>query len=423
MNDKNANGRNAWDWQTEKKQIPVKEWESQFNWVEEPHVSPDGEQVASIVNSDEAEFSICVNGDVWEDTFEKAWSLKFSPDGRLAVLAANDEEWTVCIDGTEWESRFDYIWGMTFSSDGSYLGAAIQQDGEYGVVVNDEPWESLYENMNHFTLSEQGGSAAVVQVSSMSQGDIDGFAGGLFSLAVNGEPMPQTFMNIWDPAFDSQGKHLAFTIRKNRSDYSIFQVDTAWDQTFQSAWKPAFIENDTSLVAPVRTGGKWYLYKNARPFWSNVYEQLWQIAVHQEKKSIAAIVSDSYGKWTVSQDDRPWTNHADQMITDLSFSEQGDTLCALFKTNGAWTVVANDKPWDLGADKLWKPAMDATGEIVAARFEKQGRYHLAVNGRVAPGDYDMLFDPEISPDGTKILIKSITGGIYSRQVLSVDGLI
>ena len=93
----------TWDWQTEKKEIPVKEWKDSYNWVEEFHVSPDGEKIAAIVNIDEAEFSICMNGETWEETLEKAWALRFLPDGRLVALVANDEEWTVCVDGISWE--------------------------------------------------------------------------------------------------------------------------------------------------------------------------------------------------------------------------------------------------------------------------------------------------------------------------------
>lgn len=415
--------KTAWDWQSEKKEIPVKEWESRFNWIEEPHVSPDGERIASIVNSDEGEFSVCVNGEVWEDTFEKAWSLRFSPDGRLAAFVANDEEWTLCADGEVWESAFDYIWGMTFSSDGAHIGAAIQQDGEYGVAVDGEPWETLYENINNVTLSDQGTSAAVVQVESMGQGDIDGFAGGLFSVAVNGDVRPERYVNIWDIAFDSKGKHVAHTVRKNRTDYSIFQKEKEWDQVFQSAWKPVFINNDESLVAPVRQSGAWYLFRDGRQLWPTAFDQLWKVQVGPNQSGIAAVASDSFGRWTVVRDDIPWQVHADAMIADLLFSSDGRTLSAIYKNQKQWTLVVNDRQWNLEADKLWTPAMDDQGQVIAVRFEKNGKYFLAVNGRVDPTGYPMLFDPEVSPDGKKILVKSISNGMYTRQIIPVDRLI
>ena len=44
----------AWDWDSAHKAIPFASWKGQFEWVEEPQVSPDGETVAAIVNTGEA---------------------------------------------------------------------------------------------------------------------------------------------------------------------------------------------------------------------------------------------------------------------------------------------------------------------------------------------------------------------------------
>jgi hypothetical protein len=203
-----------WDWDILKKEIPIKEWQETYNWVEEFCVSPDGEKIASIVNTDEAEFSICVNGDTFEETFEKAWSLKFAPDGKLVAIVSNDEEWTICTDGTTWETWFDYVWDLKITSDGSFIGAAVQKDGEYGMAVNDTVWDTLYRNISGAVLSDQGTSAGVVQVAPMGQGDIEGFSAGLFSAAVNGVSHPEKFMNIWDISFDSEGKQIGYSVRK-----------------------------------------------------------------------------------------------------------------------------------------------------------------------------------------------------------------
>ncbi len=417
------NDKTEWDWQTEKIQIPIKEWKDRFNWVEEPCVSPDGKNIAAIVNLDEAEFSVCVNDEPWEEPVEKAWALSFLPDGRLASLVAREEEWTVCIDGSAWETWFDYIWALQCSADGSLVGAAVQTDGEYGMVVNDQPWETLYENLNHATMHDSGATAAVVQVVSMGQGDVDGFARGLFSVALDGTVRPEKHMNIWDIALDDSGKNVAYVFRKNRSDYDIFQKDAPWDKTFQSAWKPLFINGGTSLVAPVREGGKWWLYRDAEKFWTHAFEQLWLVTAAPDHSSIAAVVSDSFGKWTVAKDDKTWQVHADEMISDLVFSQKGETLVAVLKDHNFWTLAVNDRAWDLSADKLWRPAIDESGKIVAARFEKNGAYQLAVNGKVYADKYDMLFDPVINPDGSKIMVKSIQNGIYTRHIFPVDHFI
>ena len=408
------------NWHSEKKEIPVKEWQDRFNWVEEPSVSPDGEKIASIVNTDEAQFSVCMNGEIWEETFEKAWCLRFLPDGRLAVLASNEEEWTVCVDGTFWETRFDYIWDFQFTPDGSFMGAAVQKDGQYGMCVNDRMWDELYDNISGVVLSCQGTSAAIVQVEPLGQADIEGFSRGIFSIAVDGIAQPENFMNIWDLSFDSKGKQVASSIRKNRIDYSISKNGQAWEKNFQFAWKPEFINKDTSVIAPVRQGGKWFLFKDEAPFWDKSYEQFGQLAIHGDGKKIAAIVSDRYGKWTVSENDRTWALHCDSMISTLFYSDNGDSLVAVFKDQGFWDIAVNGKPWNIKADKLWNPIVSSNSEILATRMEKEGIFYLVVNGKVYQESFDMIFEPQISPDNDKILLKAMKNGIYLRQILTLD---
>jgi hypothetical protein len=36
-----------WDWETGSREITdIRQWQNQFNWVEEPYASPDGEKLA-----------------------------------------------------------------------------------------------------------------------------------------------------------------------------------------------------------------------------------------------------------------------------------------------------------------------------------------------------------------------------------------
>ncbi|MEX1314148.1 MAG: Tmc redox complex protein TmcD, partial [Desulfotignum sp.] len=135
----------SWDWGTELKEIPVDEWRTRFNWVQSPRVSRDGERIAAIVNLDEMAFNVCVNGEVWEGEYEKIWSLAPISGSGFAAFVARDEEWTVAVDGQEWTHWCDFIWQMMVSPDGRTLGAAFQSDSEYGVLVNDTPWEHRYE--------------------------------------------------------------------------------------------------------------------------------------------------------------------------------------------------------------------------------------------------------------------------------------
>ena len=158
--------KSDWDWELGHREITdVAQWQHQYNWVEEPYVSPNGEKLAAIVNLAEGEFNVCVNGDVWETTFEKIWNLRFAPDGRLAALVSDVGEWTVAVDGTAWDNKFGYVWNLMFSPNGKNIAVAVQQDMAYGMALNDVAWPETFSNMTNPTLSPDGAStAAAVQV-------------------------------------------------------------------------------------------------------------------------------------------------------------------------------------------------------------------------------------------------------------------
>ena len=412
----------SWDWQTPVKDINLDEWKSRFNWTEEYQVSPDGEKIAAIANTGEAGFTVCENGVRWDETFEKAWCLRFLPDGRLAVLAANDEEWTVYIDGIPWENRFDYAWGLQWTADGSHVAVAVQNDMAYGMAVNDTVWETLYENITGCVLGSSGDSAAVVQKEPLSQADIEKFSAGVFCAAVNGMASNHLFMNVWDLAFDPAGDHLAYVVRKNRSAYSPALDGRVWDGAFQCAWQPVF-SIDGALSAPVRKKGKWYLYRDGAPFWTQPFEQLWQPVLSPDGGSIAAVVSPGFGKWTVCKDRNTWNMRVNGMISDLLWSKDTRRLLAVVKHNGAWDIAVDGKPWELAADKVWTPRTSRDGRVAAARMARKGRYFLVANGHVHPMEVDMAFDPVISPDGDKILLRAISNGVYTRYILDADDVV
>jgi hypothetical protein len=414
--------KQSWDWNTDEKEIPVKEWETRFNWVEEPCISPDGERIASIVNVDEMVFGICENGDLWDGEYEKAWNLRAVPGKGFAACICKDEEWTLAVNGMEWSNLFDFIWDLQISPDGSQISLAFQLDGEYGMVVNDKPWDSLYENINGMVLGNQGTSAAVVQVGSMAAADVEAFKKGIFSVALNGQAFDQKFLNIWDLSLDKEKQNLAWGVRLNREAYTIAVNDISWENTFQSVWKPEFADQGRSIVAPVRHGGKWKLFKDDQLFWKTGYELLWHVNVCPANNRIAAIVAPSYGKWTVAEDDIIWPISCDTMIRDIHYSQDGSCLVAVIKNKGTWTLAVDKIVWDLSADKIFTPCISQDGSVVAVAIERQGKNFVAVNNKIITGPYEVMGDPVISPDAGKILVKGIENGVYKRRVISLGSI-
>ena len=411
--------KTSWDWHTDLKEIPVKEWDNSFNWVQSPIVSSDGERVAAIVNVDEMAFNICVNGLAWEgEEYEKIWCLSPVSDNGFAAFAARDEEWTVLVNGEPWSSRGDFIWDMMVSADGKLLAAAFQSDSEYGVIVNDVPWEDRYESMTGAVLAPDGSSAAVVQVESMTAADVDAFKEGLFCVAHNGKSQDKRFLNIWDISFDSSGRHIGYGVRLDRENYTIVQDDTTWDSRFQSVWKPEFLDQNI-LLAPVRLNGKWYLYKNDVPFWTTAYAQLWHLTVSPANENVAAIVSTPFGHWTVAVNDKIWNLTCDTMVSDIHFSQDGSCLAAVYKHKGFWDLAVNQTPWQLSASQVFFPRLSPDGSIVAVVAEKKGQYQLVVNGKTLASGFSFMADPVISPDGSKVMLKGIENGIYKRQIIGL----
>ena len=143
--------KSDWDWEPGRKEIAdIGQWQGRFNWVEEPAASPDGEKIAAVVNLAEGEFNVCLNGDLWETTFDKIWNLKFTPDGRLSALVSETGQWTVAVDGSAWENRFGYVWNSMFSPDGRNIAVAVQKDMAYAMALNDVVWEESFSNLKSF---------------------------------------------------------------------------------------------------------------------------------------------------------------------------------------------------------------------------------------------------------------------------------
>jgi hypothetical protein len=142
-----------WDWETGEKKIPFESWKDEYQWVEEPYVSPNGEKIAAIVNVDEGEFNVCVNGQPWaEEVFDKIWHLRFSPDGRLTAIVSEMGEWTMAVDGQAWENKFGYLWEPHFSTDGNNIAAAIQQDMQLRHGAERNPLGAVVQQHHLFCL-------------------------------------------------------------------------------------------------------------------------------------------------------------------------------------------------------------------------------------------------------------------------------
>ena len=148
---------NVWDWDIPSKPVAdVDVWHKEYSEVQELIVSEDGERVAAIVKSDDDVFTVCVNEEPWESTFEKVWSLRFAPDGKLTCIGMNEDEWTIIQDDRAWDDTFEYVWNLKFSHDGTAAAANIRTSAGYGIILNGHPWESAFIQMRACEISADG---------------------------------------------------------------------------------------------------------------------------------------------------------------------------------------------------------------------------------------------------------------------------
>jgi hypothetical protein len=72
------NLRSDWDWESGKRSVlDLSSCAGEYEWIEEPSVSPDGEGIAFVARLKEEGFGVHVNNGRWEPSFDKAWNLRF----------------------------------------------------------------------------------------------------------------------------------------------------------------------------------------------------------------------------------------------------------------------------------------------------------------------------------------------------------
>ncbi len=411
--------KNNWDWEPGRRPVAdLGAWKERFEQVHEPAVSPDGERIAAPVKTGEMEYGLCQNGELWENTFDKVWYLRYAPDGRVTALVSDTGEWTLAVDGETWENRFEFAWDTRFSDEGRSISITAQSGRKYFVVTDDTPWPEGFDNLTGMTPSPEGNHvAAAVQVVPFGEGEIFKFQEGCYSVAVDGRSWDAKFVNVWEMSFSPDGSSVAAEVRVNLYDYTIAVDGKRWEQRFDSVWRPLFSPVDGSVTAPARVGGKWTLVKDGVPLWKGGYAQLWHHMYSPDGKRLAAIVAPKYGRWTMAVEDRPWDLTFGDLVTDPVFSPDGLRVGCVGKENERWAVVVDGKAWNGRYDMAWRPVFSPDGRRVAAKVEEGGKYRILLDGGPVQGAeaYHAVWEPVFSPDGDRLLIRGIAGEAGKEQ--------
>jgi hypothetical protein len=62
------------------------------------------------------------------------------------------------------------------------------------------------------------------------------------------------------------------------------------------------------------------------------------------------------------------------------------------------------------------------GTRVVAKVERGGSFAVAVDGEVHGPWYEAMWEPVVSPDGKRLLVRAVEGGVYTRNVVPLDDL-
>jgi len=388
--------------------------------------SPDGLRLAAVVaDPDGMRVRILGPGisDIieWPGSWERARQLRWSADGRLAAITAQDDEWTVVEDGQPWPDTHEFLWDLRHTADGHAVAAIKTGDG-YGLSRAGVAWPTAFPMVRDFCVSPQGGRmACTVQVEPKQEADIEAFAAGLWSLAVDGEVWSRRFVNVWEPVLSADGQRAAALVRVSRTEHTVAVDGEPWDQAFGCAWGPSFTP-DGAVLAPVKIAAGWTLARDGQLFWDGGFAQLWRQKAAGDGR-VAAVVAPEFGRWTVAVDGKPWSTTWDEWAGDPVFGTGGDErVAAAVKDHGCWTVAVDGRPWDLSGERLHDPVILPAGGPVLAVIEREGHWQLVADGHPVGGVWHKLWPLIVGPDGATVLMRGLGAeGNYVRRVVNLTG--
>jgi len=113
-------------------------WDRSFAQCWHQMFNSDGSKLAAIVAPKFGRWTVAVNGQAWHTKFgDMVADAVFSPDGnRLAALGKEGEQWTVMVDDRPWDGMYDIVWKPVFSPDSRNVAAKVEKDGKYTVAID-----------------------------------------------------------------------------------------------------------------------------------------------------------------------------------------------------------------------------------------------------------------------------------------------
>jgi len=227
----------SWDWNTRAKIVAdINEWKEKFHVIRGLVVSDDGEKIASVVQTEDKHFTTYVNGEVWEEAFDRVYSLKFNPDNQLLCFVYRNFEWNFAVDHELREETFEFIWNLTLTPDGKGVAFNIKrEEGKLGVCLNGQAWENMFTDARDLAVSPDGKrTASRVQIKPIPSLDIFTYQQGVWTVAVDGTPWDNKYWSVWGVVFSPDSNHVAACVRTGFAQYNIAVDGKTWEGAFGS---------------------------------------------------------------------------------------------------------------------------------------------------------------------------------------------
>jgi len=138
-------------------------WDRSFFQCWHQMFSPDASRLAAIVAPKYGRWTVAVDGVPWKTSFgDMVTDAVFSPDGtRIAAVGKDGYEWSVFVDGAVWNSTYDMVWQPVFSSDSRNIAVKVEKNGRQTIVINGKPWKRECEEVWDPAFSPDGSKVLV----------------------------------------------------------------------------------------------------------------------------------------------------------------------------------------------------------------------------------------------------------------------
>jgi hypothetical protein len=352
-------------------------WSETFDKLWYHRFGPDG-RLAALVQSDDA-WTIAIEGAPWDEKFDYVWNAKFSPDGKhiAAQTKREPQDYSIVVDGKVWESTF--LSSREFSVDNSGSVAITVQveplkeadtvafmKGTWGLAFNDKVWDTKFVNVYEPRISPDGNSvAAEVRVGICE-----------YSIAIDGNVWDQTFGCVWEPIFHPDGSVIV-PARVSGAWSLVKDGNPLWEGTYAQLWHQK-VSPDGAKIAAIAspTFGKWTIAVDDKPWTTLFSDAVLEPFFSQDSRHVAAVVKDNE-RWTIAVDGKPWPERFD-MVWSPVFAPDGAMVATKVERNGSYTIAIDGKVWNQTFENLWEPEFSPDGTKLLVKAVKGGKYYRRI---------------------------------------------